>query len=71
MARRHEPKFKVDARSPDASFRLRLPEWLFIRFSFPDLQVNINGDWETLLPYFGINRLCANGSIGLKHIYVR
>ena len=24
-----------------------------------------------LLPYFGIHRLCANGSIGLKQIYIR
>lgn len=34
-------------------------------------KVKINEDWELLLPYFGINRLCANGSIGLKQIYVR
>ena len=43
MARRHEPKFKVDAKSPDASFRLRLLEWFFIRFSFPICRWTLTG----------------------------
>ncbi|XP_059352626.1 AT-rich interactive domain-containing protein 2-like isoform X2 [Daphnia carinata] len=34
-------------------------------------KVNIHGEWESLLPYFGIHRLCANGPIALKQIYIR
>ncbi|XP_046453867.1 AT-rich interactive domain-containing protein 2-like isoform X3 [Daphnia pulex] len=34
-------------------------------------KVNVHGEWESLLPYFGIHRLCANGPIALKQIYIR
>ena len=33
--------------------------------------MNLSGDWESLLPHFGIHRLCANGPIALKQIYIR